>query len=180
MLVLSGIPYTIIYATHYMSNPLVYQGKELQKKLKPVVFYGSTGDANVNYVSPNDIAELVIRTLLERRAHHNKEYTLTGPSQGITDNEVACLLGKHLGKPVMYVDQPLHTFEDGIKKGGDPKFLVKDLVALERIKAKYGSEGLPLSLTQHEEFAKICGHDPETYEEYLLAKDRMSPLEIPQ
>jgi len=46
----------------------------------------------VNYVSPNDVAEVAVRVLMAPREHYNKEYTLTGET--IKDQQVADLLSK--------------------------------------------------------------------------------------
>jgi len=79
------------------------------------------------------------RVLLEPRAHYNKEYTLTGP-EAIIDQQVADLLSKHLKRPIMYVNQPLHEFTREIKFGGDAAWMVRDMAAMEKVKAT-GIEG---------------------------------------
>lgn len=93
MLAKSGIEYTIIAATHFMSNPFVFQGENLRSDLKPAPFYGASGQKGVNYVSPNDVAEVAVRTLMEPKVHANKEYSITGP-ETIKDQAVAGLLSK--------------------------------------------------------------------------------------
>ena len=173
MLVDSGIAYTILSASHFMSNPLVFQGKELRADQKPATLYGSSHGKGVNYVSPNDVAEAAVRILLEPKAHYDKEYTLTGPC-ALTDQVVASLLSKHLEKPIMFVDQPLHSFEDGQKVGGDPEWLVQDLVAFEMIK----STGVEEHLFVSHDFEKVCGHKAESYERYLDHKECMSRSEV--
>lgn len=165
--------YTIIAASHYMSNPFFFQGQELHNKMKPAAYYGASGNKGVNYVSPNDVAECVVRVALEPRAHYNKEYTITGP-EAITEQTVAALLSKHLGKPVMYVDQPVREFEIENRLGGEPEWMVRDLVAMEEIKAT-GTEESVGFLT--DDFEKICGHKPQTFEEYLVDTDMMTPME---
>lgn len=173
LLAKSGISYTILAATHFMSNPFVFQGQELRKDQKPATLYGASAGKGVNYVSPNDVAEVAVRALLEPKAHHNKEYVLTGP-EAITDQSVADLLSKYLNKPIMYVDQPLHTFEDEEKMGGDPEWKIKDLVALEKIKASGKEEDASFV---SKDIETICDHKAETFEEYLLGKDYMTSVE---
>ena len=46
--------YTILHATHYMSNPFIFQGEELRDTESLSTFYGASGNRGVNYVSPND------------------------------------------------------------------------------------------------------------------------------
>jgi NAD(P)H dehydrogenase (quinone) len=165
--------YTILYASHFMSNPFTFYSNELHSKLSPVTFYGASKGHGVNYVSPNDVAEVAVRVLLEPRPHYLKEYTLTGP-EAIKDQEVADLIGKHLDKPVMYVDQPIHEFQTELRVGGDADWLVKDLVALETIKATGNEENENFKTN---DFETICGHKPQTFEEYLNTKDLMTPVE---
>jgi NAD(P)H dehydrogenase (quinone) len=165
--------YTVLGASHYMSNPFSFQKHELKETDTMATFYGASGNRGVNYVSPNDVAEAAVRVLLEPCAHYNKEYTLTGPC-AITDQEVAHLLSKHLMKPVMYVDQPVHEFATEIKMGGDPRWMVQDLVALEEIKATGTEENLSFVT---DDIEKICGHKAETFDEYLQLADMMTPPE---
>jgi len=169
----SGIPYTILSASHFMSNPFVFQGQELRREQKPAPYYGASTNHGINYVSPNDVAEVATRVLLAPKEHHGKEYTLTGP-ETITDQEVAGLLSEHLKKPIMYSDQPLQFFEDMEKLSGHPIWMVRDLVALEKLKAS-GKEELPQFYSS--DFENLCGHKAESFEEYLMAKDRMTALE---
>lgn len=165
--------YTILYASHFMSNPFTFQGKELRESTTLSTFYGASGNHGVNYVSPNDVAEVAVRVLLEPVAHYNKEYTLTGP-EAITDQQVADLIGKHLKKPVMYVDQPLHEFTTELQLSGDPDWMVQDLAALERIKAT-GNEEMREFIS--DDIEKICGHKAESFEDYLLMTDMMTTVE---
>ncbi|KAI2513850.1 NmrA-like family [Fragilaria crotonensis] len=174
MLADSGLAYTILSASHFMSNPLLFQGKELRSDQKPAAMYGSSRGRGVNYVSPNDVAEVAVRVLLEPKTHYDKEYTLTGP-YAMTDQVVASLLSKHLKKPVEFVDQPLHVFEEGEKAGGDPEWLIEDLVALEKIKATGLEE--QLAFVSHD-FEKVCGHKAESYEGYLDHKEYMTRAEV--
>ena len=172
-LVKSGLPYTILCASHLMSNPLVYQSHELRADQKPAVLYGASANKGVNYVSPNDIAEVAVRVLLEPIPHFGKEYTLTGP-EPITDQVVAQHLSDHLKKPIMYVDQPMHSFEQNIKTGGDPEWMADDLVTLEMIKAS-GYEQDPGFVSK--DIEKICGREAENFESYLRMTEYMTPME---
>jgi uncharacterized protein YbjT (DUF2867 family) len=168
-----NMSYTILYASHYMSDPFTFQGAELRSKNKPSTMYGASGNHGVNYVSPNDVAEVVVRVLLSPREHYDKSYTLTGASP-IKDQEVASYLSKYLRKPIMYVDQPLHEFSTGLKMSGDPKFMVEDMVAFEKVKT-VGAEEDRAFVTN--DIESICGHPPESFEGFLRARDMMTDME---
>lgn len=173
-LIKSGLPYTILGASHLMSNPMTLQGRELKMDQKPAVLYGASLHKGVNYVSPNDIADVAVRILMDPRSHHNSEYSLTGPEH-IKDSQVAQLLSDHLKKPIMYVDQPLHTFKQGERMSGDPEWLVEDLTNLEMVKAS-GYEQDPNFVSY--DIEQICGHPAETFDAYLLMTETMTPMEM--
>jgi NAD(P)H dehydrogenase (quinone) len=166
--------FTILKTSHFMSNVFQFQNHEIRDDKKPATFYGASGNKGVNYVSPNDIAEVAVRVLLEPRAHYNRIYKLTGPG-AITDQEVADLLSKHLQKPIMYVDQPLHQFTTEIMLSGDPGWVVQDLSALEKVKST-GMEETPAFVST--DIEKICGHGAQTFEDYLQTTDTMTKMEL--
>ena len=140
---------------------------------KPLVLYGSSHSKNVNYVSPNDVAEVAARVLLYSKPHMFKEYTLTG-LQPISDDDVASAISKHTKRPVFYEDLPIDMLEEKEHRGGGPHWKVRDLVGLERIK-KSGKEE-DVAFVSHD-IEAICKRKPETYSSYLEAKEFMTPLE---
>ena len=167
--------YTILYPSHYMSNPFFFFRKSLDNdnNATPATFYGASQNRGVNYVSPNDVTEVALRVLLEPKPHYNHEYVLTGPGT-ITDQEVAGLLSKHLDKAVMYVDQPSHEFDYELRFTFFPDWMVQDLVALEKVKAS-GYEEDPKFVSN--DIEKILGRKAETYQDYIQKKDRMTSIE---
>ena len=97
---------------------------------------------------------------------------MTGPS-AILETEVAELLSSSMGRKVEYIDQPIATFVESKNK---PDWLTtEDLVYLEQAKAS-GVEQTKEFVTHAIE--KICGHPAESYEEYILAKDKMIPEQL--
>jgi len=169
--------YTLLSAGRFMSDPLITQHHELVRDQKPAPLHGASQNEKVSYVSPNDVAEVAVRVLLEPRAHVNHEYTLTNRHTHIlTDQEVAGLLGKYLNKPVMYVNQSLDAFADGLRKGGVPDYHVRDYTAWERIKAA-GVES-HLAYATHD-VGQICGRAPESFADYLTNTADMTPGEKP-
>jgi uncharacterized protein YbjT (DUF2867 family) len=169
-----NMSYTILFASHYMSDPFTFQGAELRSKNSPSTLYGASFNHGVNYVSPNDISEVAVRVILSPRKHYDKTYTLTGAAP-ITDQEVASYLSKYLRKAIMYVDQPLHEFETELKMSGEPKYMVEDMVAFEKVKATGTEEDRSFCSGDIE---LICGHPPEDYEAYLRRTDMMTKVEM--
>lgn len=173
LVVQSGISYTILSASHFMSNPFYFQNGELRRDQVPAVLYGASGGKAVNYVSPNDVADVATQVLLHPGPHRNKEYTLTGPKP-IKEEEVAKFLSEYLKKPIVFADQPLHTFEEREKKCEDKVWMTFDLVALESIKASGQEESASFATADIE---RVSGHKAQSFEEYLKATEFMTPME---
>ena len=82
------LSYTIIHASHFMSNPTVYQEDLIRRERR---FIGASGFKGVAYVSPNDVADVAVRALLAPKGFRKKTLHLTG-DKVITDQEVADVL----------------------------------------------------------------------------------------
>lgn len=171
MYIRPNMSYTILYASHYMSDPFTFQGRELNSE---GALYGASCNHGVNYVSPNDAAEVATRVLLAPKEHFDKVYTLTG-AHSIPDKEVAKFLSKYLDKPIVYVNKPLDEFSKSLKISGDSFFMVEDLVAFEKVKLS-GTEEERTFVSN--DIKHICGHAPESFEEYLLRTDVMTEIEL--
>ena len=151
------LDYTILFASHLASDPLRFQGKLLSEEHK---FLGASDGKGVNYVSPNDVAEMAVRIMLKPKEHYRTGYTITGPT-AITDNEVAELLTKKYGMPIAYENAPINKFS-------------KDHADLELIKST-GWEERTSFLSK--DFEKVVGHPGQGVKEYLEASDMFSPKE---
>jgi uncharacterized protein YbjT (DUF2867 family) len=92
--------YTILFATHLMSDPAVNQRHNIMSDSPK--FYSASNGMGVNYVSPNDIAAAAVRVLVNPKDHRRVSYTLTGPTH-ITDSQVTDFLSKDLNKTVDYL-----------------------------------------------------------------------------
>lgn len=112
---------TLLFASHLMSNVFRY-GLERKALKEHHELYGASCGKVVNYVSPNDVADVAVRAICEK-GFHRQTFTLTGPP-AITDEGVAALLSNQLGTSITYVEKPLDFFS-------------KDMAALERIKVKF-------------------------------------------
>lgn len=115
----STIDYTILFASQLMSNLLHYQASNVH--LMEPKLSGACGGKGINYVSPNDVAEVTVHALLAHRDHSCDGYTLTD-SQAYTDQLVAQLIGNELKMKVTYIE-------------GLPDDADEDTIAFEKIKA---------------------------------------------
>jgi len=164
----SRISYTIICTSHLMATPLLAQGALLRDEQKYVS--GSYG-MGVNYVSPNDVADACVVVLLNQKPHRNKVYNITGPGP-TKDSEIVEILSRKYGKKIQHIELGFHDFAKDIKKRGLPKWQVRDTASMERMKA-HGMDEVKSSYT--EDYHKITGHQPETFEQYLDHKSCMRP-----
>lgn len=92
--------HTILHHSHLMSTPLILLGPILQKEHKCITASYAMG---VNYVSPNDVAHAVVKTLVNFKKHKNKTYSLT---------EVVLSLTRRLPRIFPNIStMPLSTFQ---------------------------------------------------------------------
>jgi len=147
---------TIIFATHLMSNVFRY-GFQRQGLMKDQEFYGASQGKHVNYVSPNDVADIAIKAFFDE-IHIREAHNVLGPFP-LMDKEVAALLSESLHTAITYVEKPLDFFD-------------KNTAALENIKASGMEEDFP-----HGDFKRVMNRSPQSFREYLKDTYRMSPVE---
>jgi uncharacterized protein YbjT (DUF2867 family) len=118
----SGIPYTLLRPSGFMSNFLTNAGSiKAQGK-----FYGPWGDGKMGVIHPADIAAVAVK-VLTTSGHEGKAYVLTGP-ESLNNAEEAKILSEVIGKPAEYVNVPPEAAADGMVKGGMPKAYVDMLI----------------------------------------------------
>eukprot|EP00986_Skeletonema_menzelii_P005350 scaffold1924_cov140-Skeletonema_menzelii.AAC.14 len=147
---------TIIFATHLMSN-VFRNGFERRGLMKNHEFYGASQRKQVNYVSPNDVADIAIKALFDE-SRTREAHNVLGPFP-LTDEEVASLLSERLHTAITYVEKPLDFFDE-------------DTAALEKIKASGMEENFPRG-----DYKKVMNISPQSFREYLRDTVRMSPVE---
>jgi uncharacterized protein YbjT (DUF2867 family) len=151
-----------------MSTPLLHQGKMLTEEHKYVTASYGMG---VNYVSPNDVADVAVVVLLNQKGHRNKVYNLTGPGP-LFDKDVAKLLSKVYSTEIEHVSLGYHDYKKAVTARGLPDWLVKDSAAFEKMKASGIDESNSSYTTDVE---KIIGKKPESFKDYLDAKNSQRP-----
>jgi NAD(P)H dehydrogenase (quinone) len=166
--------FTILFASNYMSNPLVQHGKELNGIQASTTMYSASGYSAANYVSPNDLADVAVRTLLAPHDHYNKSYVIAGPEL-ITHLDISKLLSQFFSKTIPYQDLRLVDYKDALKDSGTPQWRLNDLVIMQRIR----STGIEQETNAWHslDFEKVCGHAPESFSEYLTHVDTMTDQE---
>ena len=164
----SKISYTILAVSHIMATPLIHQGPSIRNDKR---FVTASYGMGVNYVSPNDVADAAVVCLVDREKHRNKTYNLSGPGP-VRDSYVAKLFSEFYGFSIEHVALGYHEYLEYIQRLGHDEWLVMDSAALEKMKAS-GIDELASSYTN--DLETIIGKKPETFADYLMNKESMSP-----
>lgn len=157
MIAKSEIGYTILQPTFFQENLFNYQNETIEKD---GAFYGAGKNGKVAYIATDDIAECATEILSIPEGHNGKTYPLTGP-EALSEDEVAALVSRVLGKDVHYVDLPAGKLAEGMLSKGMPKWMVDAMVFLEGVKANgWATKTTPA-------VREILGQDPIRYADYL-------------
>ena len=152
----SGLDYTILQPAAYMQNILGQWGKITQEGKYPVPY---TVHARLSMVDLGDVAEVAAKVLTET-GHANAIYELSG-SEAYSQEEVARVIGKCLGKPVQAVQLPLDQWESQARSGGMGEYALTTLLNMFRYYDRFGFTGNPNVLSM------LLGRPPTTFEGFL-------------
>jgi uncharacterized protein YbjT (DUF2867 family) len=171
---LSHMSYTILSASHFMSNPITYYSMKLNDTNLLAKDYVAYKGHACNYISPNDVAEAAVRVVLSPYDHSNRVYTLLGPKL-ITLQEIATLMTKYYSKNIEWTDVCLSDYRILLQGTKTPRWMVKDLVSMQQLL----TSGFDKDIVQHtqNDFERICGRPPESFTEYFTRTDTMTYLE---
>ena len=152
----SGVPFTILRPTNFMTNFLGYYPPDREGTL-----YLPWGDAKVSFVAPSDVGE-VAATVLTTEGHFGKVYTPTGPD-AFTASEVAAILSSASGRSIRYVDVPEAAARDAMTKLALPGWMNDAMMELHAI-CKAGWVGATTS-----DVLTVTGRAPVTLGEFATA-----------
>jgi len=152
----SGVPFTILRPTNYMTNFLGYYPADKDGNL-----YLPWGDAKVSFVAPSDVGE-VAATVLTTEGHLGKVYTPTGPD-AVTASEVAAILSSASGRNITYIDVPEAAARGAMATQGLPGWMNDAMLELHAI-CKAGWVGATTNDVQ-----TVTGRAPVTFLEFATA-----------
>jgi len=188
--------YTILQTSHLMSTPLVALGPILRKEHKYIT---ASYAMAVNYISPNDVAHAVVKTLVSFKNHRNKTYSLTA-SHPVLDKDIASYLSEFYNSAIEHVSVGYHEYEDELKQHGYPDAEITDAAStecgkatgFEEMKAAYSPDLESLLGTKSKDKdakgdaeskdkgdSKKSSFKAETFQEYLANKGAMTLQENP-
>jgi uncharacterized protein YbjT (DUF2867 family) len=122
----SGLSYTILQPNVFHQNML--------RMAAPIRahdrFRSAAGDARISMIDVRDVAEVAVKALIES-GHADKTYVLTGP-ETLTYFDVARLLSKALGKPIVYEALAEDEAVKELVDSGVPEPLARSRVGVHR------------------------------------------------
>ncbi len=152
----SGVEYTILRPNNFFQNDLA-----VLDAIRAGVYPQPTGSVGMHRVDVRDIAEAAAIALTQP-GHSGKTYSLVGP-QAWTGAEIALMLTRHLGEPVMYVGEDLRAWVAQVR-AFMPGWLVRDL---EIMFQHFLKDGLMATQAEIDELTAVLGHAPRTYEAFI-------------
>ena len=155
-LIASGLPFTILQPTAYMQNITNQLKKIIQEGVYQVPYAVST---KLCLVDLEDVAEVAAGVLTDG-THDGAVYQLVGT--GLTSQEeVASLLGKLLGKDIQAVQISLEDWQEQVARTGLGSYQISTLVKMFLHYQDHGFSGNPRMLHW------LLGRQPTTLEECL-------------
>lgn len=124
----SGISYTFLRPNSFMQN---YANSSAHTIKTQSTFYRPMGDAKVSCVDVRDIAAVAVGALTQS-GHEGKAYDITG-SSSLSNEEVAEIFSRVLGRKITYVNVPDDKASQGMKAGGMPEVMVDAFMELNRL-----------------------------------------------
>jgi NAD(P)H dehydrogenase (quinone) len=141
----SGLPYTILQPAVYMQNILA-NWDNIYKTGKYMVPYAV--ESRISMVDLEDVALAAALVLQEagpkkdHPSHHGAIYELVGTA-AMTQTEIAEILTRQLGRPVIAEQQPIDAWEQSARASGMGDYQVSTLVKMFHYYDRYGFSGNP-------------------------------------
>ncbi len=132
----SGLKWTILRPGMFVQNQL----NNAATIKKDGAFYGCSKDGKNCLIDARDIAAVAVKALTTG-GHEGQTYNLTG-QEPLSNAQIAEKIGKHIGKPVKYVDLPPEQFKAALTSAGIPEWMAADFTAWNGFVAQ-GFAGTP-------------------------------------
>jgi len=153
----SGLPWTILHPTEFMTNTLWWRDTIIAAS----AIFVPSGSGRVALIDPSDIGEVAAH-VLTTPDHEGRVYRLTGP-EALTTADIAAHLSEVLDRPVRHVDIADSEFHDQLLRSGLPQALVDAQVAY------YGAVKLGVADITSGDVEQLLGRAPTAYRTWLAA-----------
>ena len=148
----SGLPFTILQPAPYMQNVLVHRQRIVQAGEFTVPYAAAT---RLSLVDLLDVGAAAAAVLLEP-GHRQAIYELVGEA-ALTQNDVAAILGRELGREVIVKEISLDSWRSEAEARGLGKYQVDSLVRMFQYYEAHGLTGNPTVLRW------LLGRAPTTF-----------------
>lgn len=153
----SGLNYTLVRASWFNQN-------FSEGAFKDYILAGHMAlpmpEARIPYTDTRDIADMVTKVLLDD-TFNGKTLTVTGPEK-LTFAEVADIIGKKLGRSILYQPISMEEFKAGLVQAGLPEPVIW-LLAYLFTEVLGHSENQTIS----DDVEKVLNRKPVSFEEYV-------------
>jgi uncharacterized protein YbjT (DUF2867 family) len=157
-----GLSYTFLRASFFMQNLSTTHADEiLDQRLIDV----PAGTGKTSFVDVDDLAEVAALALTEP-GHANQAYDLTG-NEALDYHEVAALLTRKLGRPIVYRAPGLLDFLVRRVRSGVPVGFALVMGAIYTT-ARMGKAALVTS-----DLERLLGRSPRTLESFLAGQNKL-------
>lgn len=154
-LIASGLGYTLLRNNFYMQNFLMVAPAISQTSS----FGSSAGAGEVGLVDTRDVAAVAAQIAAAPPAHAGRTYLLTGPDL-LSYADVAAILSKVLGRPIVYSERTIKEDTQEMVGGGVPE----PIAAMNALAISLIAEGDAAWLS--DDVASILGRPARTFEEF--------------
>ena len=152
----SGLPFTILQPAAYMQNLLVHWPRITAEGVYPVPYALET---RLSLVDLQDVAAAAALVLGEE-GHAGATYELVGTA-ALSQQEVAEVLSRQLGRPVRAEAVDRETWQRGARAAGLGEYAIETLLKMFRYYERYGFAGNPRVLTW------LLGRPPKTLADFI-------------
>lgn len=152
----SGLHFTIIRPNYFMQN-LLHSADTISNEGRVFLPFGS---AKTGMIDVRDVASFIFHVITEP-GHIGQTYELTGPEL-LSFQDAASLLMKVLGKPIVYVDEPIEQFRSRLLNWDSDEWFVDTVSEMFKELAK----GSDAKLTKT--FEQITGAPPRRFIEFAI------------
>lgn len=151
----SGIDYTFLRPNAFMQNYLTYFGASLRAA---GVFHAPQGAGAVSLVDARDVAAAAVAALTDA-GHAGRACDLTG-REALTNEQVAAVLSRALGRPVRYVDQTEAEARAALRESGLSPWVVEVVLELYALSRAGGAARVTSGVRD------LIGRDPISFEQF--------------
>jgi len=152
----SGLEHVILRPGFFATNFGLYERENIEQR---GIIFNPSGKGKTTLIAPSDIGAVAAIALTDPN-YVGKTYTLTG-NRLYTMQEVAELLTKVTGKPIVYPEPSNETYREVLKQGGAPDFIADYMIPIYNLIRDGKADAI------HDDVRLLTGREPRSFEAVL-------------